>query len=77
MKQELADLLVKIEESEDFLSRAEAFFAKRNHEWSLEFTMGYEKFLERKREQICFEQHVAEKMAWRIALEQDAEQPDI
>lgn len=77
MKQQLVELMEKIEVAEDFVRRAEDFFAEKQDDWSFEAAISFEKFLERKREQIYLDQSLAEKMAWKIALEQDDGQPDI
>jgi hypothetical protein len=68
---ELTDLLKRIHEAEDLVDRAEVFFAEKSREWSDGVVITFEKFLERKRDQIYFEQSLAEQMGWRIALERE------
>lgn len=74
---ELAMLLDKIEVDEDLIERLELFYAERLEDWSDEFIAHFEKFLERKREQLYFEQTRAERLGWRIALEHDPDGLDI
>lgn len=72
---ELALLLDKIHASEDLVERAEAFFKEKSSNWSDGVAMQFEKFLERKRDQIHYEQYRAECMGWKLALEEDRDPP--
>lgn len=74
---ELELLLSKIRDSEDLIERAEAFYAEKSREWSDGMMITFEKFLERKRDQVYCEQHLAEQMGWRIALDKDPNDVDI
>lgn len=68
MIQELQRLQTKILASEDFVARVEEYFSQNKHRWSDEVIMGFEIYLERKRDQIYYEHSLAEKLAWKIAL---------
>lgn len=70
-------LLTKISDSEDLIERAEAFYAEKHREWSDGVCITFEKFLERKRDQVHFERHLAEQMGWSIALDRDPNDLDI
>lgn len=74
---ELEQLLAKIRESEDLIERAENFYQEHHLDWSDGVQMSFEKFLERKREQVYCEQHLAEKMGWNIALDRYRQDLDI
>ena len=65
---DLTRLLLRITDSEDFIDRAERFFAEKRNDWSSDLTTAFEKFLERKREQVATERDRAEKLGWNIAL---------
>jgi len=70
---EIAWLLAKISESEDFINRAEKFFAEKHRDWSDEAVISFEKFLERKREQVYCEQTLVEKLGWSVAMNRSPE----
>lgn len=72
MIDEIQLLLDKIHASEDLVERAEAFFAEKNKQWSDGVAMEFEKFLERKRDQIHYEYHLLERMGWKVALGHDS-----
>lgn len=69
---ELTLLLDKIRASEDLVERAEIYFAEKSHQWSDGVAMEFEKFLERKRDQIHYEYHLLERMGWKVALGHDS-----
>jgi hypothetical protein len=68
MMTELELLLCKITDSEDFVDRAERFFAEKSDQWSPGVQVSFEKFLERKRDQIYYERDRAQKMGWNMAV---------
>lgn len=74
---EVALLLAKIRKSEDLIERAEAYFNEHHRDWSDGVALYFERFLERKREQVYFEQHLVEKMGWNIALDRYSTDTDI
>lgn len=74
---ELALLLSKIHADEDLIARAEAYFRDCRHRWSDGVVAHFEIFLERKRDQIHYEKHRADKMGWAIALEHYPQDLDI
>lgn len=65
---ELTLLLLKITDSEDFIDRAERFYAAKHSDWSDGVAAAFEKFLERKRDQILYEKERVETMGWNMAL---------
>lgn len=65
---ELVWLLEKISTSEDFIERAEEYFNEKSDDWPYELAVSFEKFLERKREQIYFEREVSHNLGLKIAL---------
>lgn len=74
---EIALLLDKISASEAFLDKAEEYFRTHKHLWSDGVIAYFEIFMERKREQVYFEQNLVEQMGWRAALEPEVPGPDI
>lgn len=77
MIDEIQLLLDKIQQGEDLIERAEAYFKEKSSGWSDGVAAAFEIFLERKRDQIHYEKHLLERMGWRVALEQDQDVPDI
>lgn len=69
---ELAWLTKKLKENESLLAGAEEYFEEYHHRWSKGVTAYFMDMLERKRDQLYYEQHRHEKLAWRLVMERDA-----
>lgn len=67
--EDLQKLLDKIIITKDLLERAEEFMAQHRDEWEDGFIIHFEKYLEDKREYLYFEENLAERLGWRVALE--------
>jgi hypothetical protein len=69
---ELAWLTKKVAVDEYDLERAELYFDRNRHKWSKGVTAYYLEALEEMKDQLYFEQHRLEKLAWQIIMERDA-----
>lgn len=72
---ELAWLTKKLAASERRVADAEAYFKEHSHRWSKGVTDYFLYMLERKKDQLYYEQHRHEKLAWKVILERDARKP--
>jgi hypothetical protein len=71
---ELAWLTKKLKASESLLERAQAYFANHHEEWSKGVTAYFMDMLMRKQDQLYYEQHRHEELAWQLVMERDAKQ---
>lgn len=74
LEQELVWLTQKVKKSEALIESAEAFFEEKQRHWSRDVVGYFFDALQRKKDQLYYEQHVLEKLAWQIAMERDARQ---
>lgn len=69
---EIAWLTRKVKADTGFVKRAEEYFEANQHRWSREVVGRFFDALERKKEQLYYEQHMLEKRAWELVMERDA-----
>jgi hypothetical protein len=74
---ELAWLIHRIHHSEALIARAYQYFYDYNHLWSKGVSSYFLDMLERKKDQLYYEKHRAEKLGWLIAGGRDAMKMDI
>lgn len=72
LEQELVWLTKKVKADESLIQRAEDFFDAKQYLWSRDVLAYFLDMLERKKEQLYYEQHRLEKLAWQIVMERDA-----
>lgn len=65
-ERELVWLTKKVKVDEDLIERAEAYFDEHQHLWSRGVLYSFLNLLERKKDQLYYEQHQLEMLAWRI-----------
>lgn len=69
-ERELVWLIDKVQDDEDLLQRAEAYFKENQHRWSRGVLSSFMNLLERMKDQLYYEQHRLEMLAWRIIEEE-------
>lgn len=74
---EIALLLDKISSSEAFIEKAEEYCRTHKDVMSDGLAAYIEIFLEKKRDQVYFEQSLVETMGWKAALAPEVPGPDI
>lgn len=72
LERELLWLEQKLKRDEALIKKAETYFKEKQHLWSRGVLEYFFTTLERKKEQLFYEQHRQEKLAWQIIMERDA-----
>lgn len=70
-EQELVWLARKVEADEDLIMRLELYMEDHQRFWSKEVTFDFAEMLFKKRDQLHYEEHRLEKLAWKIAEERE------
>lgn len=65
-ERELVWLTKKVKADEDLIEKAEEYFDENQHRWSRGVLYSFMNMLERKKDQLYYEQHRLEMLAWKI-----------
>lgn len=76
-ERELMWLIDKINHSRSLIERADAYYEEYHHQWSDNVGAYFLDLLERKRDQLDYEEHRAERLGWLIASGRDTPKHDI
>lgn len=68
---ELAWLVKKVKDNENLVERAEDYFEENHHRWSKEVTAYFLDMLEKMKDQLYYEQHRLEKLAWKLEMDRE------
>lgn len=72
--QELQWLAQKIKKDEELIFQLEEFFGDHHHEWSGGFAAHFMDYMQKKQDQLDFEDHRLEKLSWRIIEQREVDE---